>query len=190
MTNSFDSSYKFNLFKKYDVALNYALQKYQEYDLDVSLESSNLLNSTIEKTYGTQVGFNYKICRFTTRYDLKTRNENLLNTDDEWTKEHALSLKANFDFKAEKGLKIPLIKKRFIVENRVKLDTELKGTQKRGNILEDNKNTYSILVNNEYNFTSHFQSTIGAEYRVVEFTESKESGYDVIVARIGVSLIF
>ncbi|MCP4482500.1 MAG: hypothetical protein GY817_07000 [bacterium] len=190
LTNTLGTNYRFSLFRTFDCTVKYNYKRYKEFDLNTDLEKNNLLNETIAKDYALQVGLNYKTWRFTTRYDYSTQSEVLANTDDKWDKEHEISLKADTDFKTANGLKIPFIKSRFKVENRIRIDSELKAILERGALLKENKDTYSCSLDSEYNFTKYFQLKIGAEYMQVAFIQSPDSNYNATKIKTEASIIF
>ncbi|MDR0676425.1 MAG: hypothetical protein LBF97_05250 [Elusimicrobiota bacterium] len=189
LTNNFDTKYRFNIFKKFDISINYKNENYEEYNLTVDTNNQktrdvNILNK------GAQVSFNYSIWRITTRIDQNNQKEFLVNSDLKWLKENIFSLKFDLDFNVTNGIKIPFFKKRIKIENRIKVENEIKTTQRRSDVLEDNKDIYDFIINSEYNISSNFQFKLGAKYRIVNFVLKNQSNYDAIQISTEASIIF
>ncbi len=187
-TKNFDTKYRFKVLETFDCALNYRADNFEEFNINNT--KSVKVRSVDLNSYGAQLGLTYKSWRFTTRGDFKVQDEFLLNTNSKWVDEKIFSLKADTDFSVERGLKLPFIKKRFIVENRIKLSSEVKGTQKRGDLLEDNKDIYDFVADSEFNFTSNFQFKLGAKFSDVRFLLRDKSNYNAVLIQTEASIIF
>jgi hypothetical protein len=191
LTNGMDTKYRFKFLKTFDCALNYQTDKYTEYNLDKQIADKNRkIRDVLTNQYGVQIGFNYKSWRFTSRYDNSDRNEFLINTTPKWAKNQALSIKADVDFNSTKGLKIPFKKKRIKVDNRIRIGSELKGRQQRGDILEDNKDIYDLILSSEYNFNSNFQVRLGTKVTDVHYLLKEDSNYMGALITTEVSIVF
>lgn len=187
ITNNFDIKYKFLFLKKLDFSLNYHYESYDEYDINGIKEKTKSID--ISNKY-LQLAFDWKKFRIATKYEYNTEKERLINSDDNYKKENIFSVKFDTDVNMNKGLKIPFLNKIINLNNRLKFGTELKDFMERSDVLEDNRNTYSIITNSEYFVDQNINIRLDIKYHIVDYIYVKQSNYNALELLMEVSIIF
>ncbi len=189
ITNNFDIKYRFSFLEKLDFSLNYHFENYDEYDLDNNNVKEKIKDIDISNKY-IQIAFDWKKFRIATRYEYNTEVESLINSDDNYKKEKIFSVKFDTDLNMNKALKIPFLKKFIKLNNRLKFSTELKDLMERNSVLEDNRNTYSIITNSEYFIDNNINVRFGLQYYLVDYIYVKQSNYNALQLLTEISIIF
>ncbi len=175
-SKSFNTDYRFTLFRRYDVYLTYGSKKDQEIDL-----TTNLLKSRSEgDNCSAQVTMTLGPYRHTPSYTRKSDKAHDgagKTTRDLTTETYAIATRLDKSYPS--GFRIPFTKKVFGNVNRLIMDSKLTYERKKSsmNVERDNIDVYTANVTGEYEISRNFRLSFGGGFSMTVNREKKDNGF-------------
>ncbi len=179
-TDTWKSSWRLKVFKKYSLLLNSS-------DTKTNNKNPQGVETTVNRDINNNIQVIYKTPRgmtLTFRYDDnrgKRINKGLI-TSKSFTGVPVLKVEKDFDF--SKGLKLPFIKKPLKLTNEVTLASTLMNKIERSSTAKNEKDTYSIDLSVDYDVSENLNFAFGSGTSLVMYKNYKENNYYIVDIRL------
>ncbi len=161
--SNYGVEYRTNLFKKYDLNINYNESAGADTNLKLNQKTKR------DRTYGyaIQTGFYLGKWRITARYDeSQSRSWDGFNrlTVDNFSRKPSIA--AYWDYTSPLGIRIPIIGQTLPLTNRFTFNTNFNLTQNRSSINYErgNTDTYNLNFVGDYEATANFRLAVGGGF--------------------------
>ena len=186
-TDSYGGSWRFNLFKKYDLNFTYNTTRTSEHDL------STLIQTLDGQSYdwSTQAGTMFGKWRCIVRYE---NNQNWQkNATGDYTSELVKNIvtgQVNADMSFPGGIPLPFTRAKLNLKNRVIITGNLTYSTQRSvlNVAQNNIDNYSAASNADYEISDNFRAMLGFSVGRTVYTDDPQSNVTVleIVAKLNI----